>query len=240
MWIAQAERYSSGLSPEHRELFYDNKSPVSYAWMLALPLKVKPSLKLRNEDISVGITTRALNPGFMGVCGCGCGFRPSHDLSCQLKKSYRTSRHEVVKRYFASVYKECHCSVTTEPVSENNLSRDRGDLSVQGPAALSGYSILDFSIVSPVSESAINVDARPLKARLEERFVEKMTHYQNQFQRGEFYPVVMSVGGTFHPVASKVVRMIIDGGKYSLSIFCRELSVVLLKVRTDYWYAGLK
>jgi hypothetical protein len=46
------------LSPEHKELFIDNHSQTSYARMLALPLQTKPDLRLKDRDVSVGLTTR--------------------------------------------------------------------------------------------------------------------------------------------------------------------------------------
>jgi len=231
MWKERAERLlTTELSPEHKELFLDNRSQTSYAWMLALPLRTMRDLKLKDRDVSVGLTTRVLNPGFVGTCACGAGHTPSHDLSCRFKSSYRTSRHENLKRLFADVYRTCHCQVRTEPLSENSTSRDRADLSVLGPAALGGYCVLDISVVSPLS-----MQNHTISRLLEDRHRTKVAQYVNQFQRGEFHPVVMTVGGTLHTVAGKVLEQIAASG-YNIMELKMKISVSMLKTRSEHWY----
>jgi len=232
MWKERWQAFFNALQPEHREVFRDHSSQISYAWMLAMPLLTKPSLKLSNQQVSVGLTTRALNPGFVGNCPCGLRHLPSHDLSCRLKNNYRTARHEALKRLFAANYKTCHCEVRYEPISQQPTSRDRGDLSVQGPAALNGLCVLDFSVVSP-----INTQNYPIQRLLEERHNAKVDLYKTQFPGGEFFPVVMTTGGTLHPTAAKVLAKLAESGP-GIQDLRIGISISLLKARSDYWYTA--
>ncbi len=229
MWKELAEEFRANLLPKHRELFRDNQSQISYAWMLAFPLRTAPALKLSNKEVSVALIARTLNSGFAGACACGRPAAPSHDLSCPRKSSYRTARHESIKRLFATIYRNLNCTVRSEPLTDIGASRDRADLSVRGPAALGDYSVIDFSVVSPLS-----VDNFPIARLLEDRHKQKIAQYKDQFRGSEFVPFVLTVGGTLHPTASKVMAKIVDRG-YSAIGLKMEMSVALLRARSEHW-----
>jgi hypothetical protein len=229
MWKELAEEFQASLLPKHRELFKDNQSKISYAWMLAFPLRTSPALKLSNQEVSVALIARTLNSGFAGACACGRPAAPSHDLSCPRKSSYRTARHESIKRLFATIYRSLNCTVRSEPLTEIGASRDRANLSVRGPAALGDYSVIDFSVVSPLSE-----DNLPLARLLEDRHKRKLTQYKDQFRGSEFVPFVLTVGGTLHPTATKVMAKIVERGCSAIGLKM-EMSVALLRARSEHW-----
>jgi hypothetical protein len=234
MWKQTAAEFQARLEVRRDkgplELFKDNMTQISYAWMLAMPLRTSPAMKISDKEVSVGLISRTLNPGVAQCNKCHLRTFPSHDLTCSVNKAYRTARHEGLKRLFTTIYKSLDCQVISEPRVERGTSRDRGDLSVRGPAALDGYSVIDFAVVSPVSTTN-----HPVARMLEDKFKQKMNKYHNQFHGSEFVPFVLTVGGTLHDKAKQVLAKIVERGYGSLELKM-EISVELLRSRTEHWY----
>ncbi len=84
-------------------------------------------------------------------------------------------------------------------------------------------------MVSPLSE-----DNLPLARLLEDRHKRKLTQYKDQFRGSELVPFVLTVGGTLHPTANKVMTKIVEQG-YSAIGLKMEMSVALLPARSKHW-----
>jgi hypothetical protein len=68
--------------------------------------------------------------------------------------------------------------------------------------------VLDFSAVSPITWQNY-----PNRRLLEDRHKTKVDQFKIQFLGGEFFPVVMTTGGTLHPTAANVLAKLADSGQ---------------------------
>ncbi len=81
--------------------------------------------------------------------------------------------------------------------------------------------------------SPLSMQNHTISRLLEDRHRTKVAQYVNQFQRAEFHPVVLTVGGTLHTVAGKVLEQIAASG---YNIMKLKISVSMLKTRSEHWY----
>jgi hypothetical protein len=69
---------------------------------------------------------------------------------------------------------------------------------------------------------------------LEDKFKEKMDKYRDQFHVNQFVPFILTVGGTLHDKAKQVLGKIFER-RYSSHVLRMEISVELLRSRSDHW-----
>jgi hypothetical protein len=232
LWTDLVEDVEAMIPRGAKGVFADHFSPVSFRWMLMMPGPDR-HCKLEDREVSIGLMIRSIHSGTSGPCSCHQPNYPSHDLVCLDSASFRTARHESVKRVLAESYQSISCEVRIEPFSERSTSGARADLSVRGPAARNGtHMVVDVTVVASVNNVRTDVDLHQV---MQARYDTKIERYQSHYTDGEFFPFVLTAGGTICKKSLPIIKAFTDAGGDRLALVTK-LSVSLLRTRAKAFY----
>jgi hypothetical protein len=195
LWTDVESDLMDKLPEDSKAILEDHRSPASFRWMLMMP-GPDEDCTLSDKQVSVGLMIRSLHTGISSVCSCQAVSFPSHDLICSKNAKLRAARHEALKHVLVKAYKTTKCTIRFEPFSKDSTSRSRGDLAIRGLAAQNGFNmVIDISVVAPITVARKRVDIQKVMQFRHDRKIEK---YKGLLWDGEFFPFILTSGGTLH------------------------------------------
>jgi hypothetical protein len=227
-----ATEFEESLPAKTRLLYFENKSPLSYHYLLQKP--TSRELTLSDGEMTIGLFLRTLHSPSIRPCSqCGSNFVPGHDTVCIKNRAVWTFRHNQLRDFFHDMFKSTRHIVSKEPlVSPPGAEQRFADLVISGPAFPGGQRVyVDFSLVS-VNRTGSSDRNKSVNEFLQDRYIEKINKYR-QLRLSGFVPVVFTVGGVPHSEADKLIRSLVSSGVSTFDVLTR-LSTLFLRIRSNY------